>query len=352
MLNKDPHRAQEQPRCFHLRDGCDLRDACSDCMLLAQSLYAARLETPPMGDHLIQRLRAVAGTQPLDFEQDPMELSSEDDLESTVHELLSDTFEQSHRTRPMPPTLAHSLRAIASDPSAKASAHGASEQGRSTPRAALPWWLADLNWATAACALLTAALTLMAGDSSARFQDLTRLQDQGAVQRLGSIQGLPPLQDLAPDLASVQDLLRFTKLPSEAKTTTGPTEPTPAASSPDWLTSARTSGAGAWKGIRDRVVARVDPWIGRVHGRIEAFRTAADAWLGRSSKSTDSESTHFQNAGSAGSQGTGSENTPTKTIAPLGPEQLQELKLRAREAWNDSKPTPEAGRTRHGKEAP
>ena len=356
MLKKDLHQAQDSPMgdCFHLRDQCDLQDtadlgagqpaerstaarACSDCMLLAQSLNAARLETRPMADHLVERLRAVANTQPLDVEQNPMEPPTGDTLESAARDLLNETIAQSRRSQPMPPSLADSLKAIArNEPADRAPSDGPTKalEAPAKARASLPWWLADSNWATAACALLTAALMLVAGDSSARFQDLTRIKNLNS-QDLKPAQSLSQIQNLAPDLASVQDLMRFAKLPAGPATTDEPAQPTAPQAGPGLLASAQATGTGIWTGIRDRVVARVSPWIGHANSRIEALRIATDAWLGTSSRDTAST------------------DTTSKNNATLGPEQLRELELRAQEAWkNDSKPTPEAGRTRQGKEAP
>ncbi|MEM8933220.1 MAG: hypothetical protein AAGE94_18675 [Acidobacteriota bacterium] len=129
---------------------CPGRDECADC-----AAYA-RLVIEPFADDeivlsepLAERLRAI-GRKP----------TRRPDDSADATEWFESVVADAQRPRTMPPALRRRLRAIPSTtPAAR----------RRRP----PGWLADGRWGLAACALLTATLTLAAGDVSARFQTTT-----------------------------------------------------------------------------------------------------------------------------------------------------------------------------------
>lgn len=310
------------PDCMHLQEGCDLDagQACSDCVLLAESLAPAREVSRPMSRRLTERLRAIPATSPSERWIDTEE---PDALDHRIHELLADTFQAGRRPRTMPPTLERSLRAIAQSDvgDEETPVDGPNPAPSTTAAKGLPWWIADSRWATAACALLTAALMLVAGDSSARFQDLQLSSSR--FQKGASFLTTNFCENTAGE--RMADKVLPGKVPSVGVVAWFQPSVTPAISEPMSLLGSshlgalgaiRDQGSGLWTAIRDRAAARFDPWIGRMAGRAEALNITAEAWLGASSKKN----------------------------ATLGPQQLRELALRAREAWNDSKPTPRVGR--------
>ncbi|MEM8994597.1 MAG: hypothetical protein AAGF23_07370 [Acidobacteriota bacterium] len=152
--------------CLMLDEQCGGDGApCDECLA-----YAALFDGPspeqalPAG--LRSRLRGIAD----DFaEADPLYAralagetlgdeipagEAENPGRRAAHDALAVTFAEARRPRPLPEALRARLRAVP----------------RRYAAQSVPVWLADSRWATAASLVLTAALALLAGDASARFQ--------------------------------------------------------------------------------------------------------------------------------------------------------------------------------------
>lgn len=195
-------------RCFELRPGCpraedrsakdrstkdrsaesrsgvnrSVSEICEDCRLYGSAVAGAQGHGPSAAPaSLKDRLRAVARPavpRPSDEDLDRVAASAfetttsnppasfEDPVLELTRDLLAETQRETRRPQTMPEGLRARLQAIVPDP------EGLRDVDRPVAAVDLPWWIADSRWTTAACALLTAALTLTAGDASARFVEL------------------------------------------------------------------------------------------------------------------------------------------------------------------------------------
>ena len=184
-----------EARCYELHPGCRLAElgvcegpvcedqVCEDQVCEECRVYGAAVGEPPVAAPaaLLGRLRAVARpgrTRPSDDELDRVAASAlagadggqgeafEDAALQGARDLLAEAVREARRPSTMPAALKARLRAVVPDP------EGRRDMPLPPAAADLPWWIADSRWTTAACALLTAALTLTAGDASARFVEL------------------------------------------------------------------------------------------------------------------------------------------------------------------------------------
>ncbi|MCG8457969.1 MAG: hypothetical protein MI919_16965 [Holophagales bacterium] len=164
--------------CFHLAEPCphgatDGAEAiCEACdayaRLLAPAVRAEKEADRPLPAALAERLQRLGGGAPLTDRASAAQASLDESghAQPRARDVFEATLSAQHRPRPLPADLRRRLRAI---PRQTATASGS----RSPSEGGLPTWLADGRYATAACALLTALLTLAAGDVSARFQETT-----------------------------------------------------------------------------------------------------------------------------------------------------------------------------------
>ena len=174
----------ESQGCYELRPDCAVGEqgVCEDCRLYAVAVEPAPDDVPSMPSGLAGRLRGLArpeSPRPSDEDLDRVVAQAlrlaegsrepegtEDPVLDQARDLLAETLREARRPAAMPESLRARLRGIVPDPD------GLRDEAPVVAAVDLPVWIADSRWATAACALLTAALTLSAGDASARFVDL------------------------------------------------------------------------------------------------------------------------------------------------------------------------------------
>lgn len=269
MLSDHP---KSPASCPFLTPSCDGRSKdsiCPDCALLTESLEAARPVERTLPSGLQARLRNIP-----DLPSTPAEPS----VEEKIAACLEAASQDARRRHPMPDGLRRRLREI---PAATRK-----------PVQHLPWWIADSRWAMAACCLLTSALTLLAGDASARFQEIQETSNR--IQQT--------TRSLTTDLGGHMTARLSLWAPETADAP--PPMPRETRVQLSWLTATADSGRRLLKSTKDRASAQAAPLIGSVHRQKEVLELKADAWLGWNA------------------------NEP----AALSRERLQELKLRTEEA--------------------